>query len=82
MKLEIKLLEEAKFSNSANGNWMDKAYSAKATIGNLPCTIWWTIENEEAENEDESCNWEKPYLIIMDSQNIDPDEYEIEIINR
>lgn len=80
MELNVILNEQAYLNNSANGNWKDRAYTAKGTVNGLPCKIWWENINPEAEDESDCCDWEVPYLIELESQFIDPDQYEIIII--
>lgn len=79
MKIQIKLKEQAYLNNSANGSWKDEAYVAAAEINGLPGKVWWIVENPESEDESDACNWNKPYLIELDSEQIDPDEHETTI---
>ena len=79
MELDLILNEQAYLNNGANGNWKDM-YTAKGTVNGLPYQIWWENINPEAEDESDCCEWEIPYLIELESQFIDPDEYEISII--
>lgn len=79
MKIQIKLQEQAYFNNSANGDWKDEAYVAKAEINGLPGKVWWLVENSDAEYEEDACDWTNPYLIEMETDVIDPGEHEITI---
>ena len=80
MELNLILNEQAYLSNSAYGNCKDVAYTARGTVNGLPCKIWWENINPEAEDQSDCCDWEDPYLIELESQFIDPDEYEKIII--
>lgn len=79
MKIQIKLQEQAYLNNSANGDWKDEAYVAKAEINGLPGKVWWLVESPGAEYEEDACDWTNPYLIELETDVIDPGEHEITI---
>lgn len=81
MKLEIILKEQAYLNNSACGDWKDSAYRAKGTVNGLNCIVWWENIRPESEDESDCCDWEKPYLIELESSIIDPDNFEIVIVD-
>lgn len=79
MEIQITLKEQAYFNNSAGGGWQDNAYVARAEINGFPGYVWWLVTNPDSEDESNACDWNKPYLIELDTDSIDPDEHEIEI---
>lgn len=79
--LEIKLTQEAYLNNGAGGDWRDDAYTARGTVNGLPCKIWWININPDAEDESDCCDWSNPYLIELESSVIDPDNFEIVIVD-